>query len=306
MRRAAVTSGIRVHVPAKVNLHLSVGPRRPDGYHDLVTVFHAVELLDTVRASPAGELSLTVEGDGVGDVPTDHTNLAWKAAQLLADTAGISAHAALHLTKHIPVGGGMAGGSADAAGALVACAALWDLDVGPTELTALAARLGSDVAFPLLGGTALGTGRGEVLDPVPVAGELDWVFATADFEIRAGAAYDALDRRREAGTADEPIGPPDALLAALEAGDPRRVAAHLGNDLQPVALALAPQLQDTLDAGIEGGALAGLVSGSGPTCAFLCADVAVASALSVTLRQAGVCSRAIPVRSPHTGARVVS
>jgi 4-diphosphocytidyl-2-C-methyl-D-erythritol kinase len=289
-------------VPAKVNLHLSVDPPRPDGFHELLTVFHAVDLVDEVLARPADRLSLTISGEGAADLPTDEGNLAWRAAALLARTAGLAPRVHLEVRKAIPVAGGMAGGSADAAATLVACARLWDLDVGPAELTALAAQLGSDVAFPLLGGTALGTGRGEILTPVPCATRLHWVFALADLRIGAGEAYRELDRLRGSGRAPGPSGPADRLLAALADGDVVRIAALVGNDLQAAALSIAPRLADTLAAGTERGALAALVSGSGPTCAFLCADAAAATVLAAELEAARVCRTARVATGPSPGA----
>jgi 4-diphosphocytidyl-2-C-methyl-D-erythritol kinase len=293
---------LRVRVPAKVNLHLSVAPPRPDGFHDLITVFHAVDLVDEVAVRTADRLSLTVTGEGSAELPADERNLAWRAAELLARTAGLVPAARLEVRKTIPVAGGMAGGSADAAAALVACARLWDLDVGPAELAVLAAQLGSDVAFPLLGGTALGTGRGETLIAVPCAARLHWVFAIADFGIGAGQAYRELDRLRAAGSAPGPSDPPDRLLTALADGDLGRIAGLLSNDLQPAALSIAPQLSRTLAAGTAGGALAALVSGSGPTCAFLCADAAGAKVLAAELEAAQVCRTARVASGPAPGA----
>jgi 4-diphosphocytidyl-2-C-methyl-D-erythritol kinase len=310
------TPGVRVRVPAKVNLHLSVGPLRPDGFHELVTVFQAVGLTDEVLATPAPAISLRVAGAGMDEVPTDHRNLAWRAAALLAETAGFAPDVALELTKSIPVAGGMAGGSADAAATLLACARLWDLDAGPTELSALAARLGSDVAFPLLGGTALGTGRGEVLTPLACPTPLHWVFALADFGISAGDAYRELDRLRAEDEAEdegegeavselEPAGPPDRLVAALENADLATIAGALVNDLEAAALSLAPQLADVLAAGSALGALRGMVSGSGPTCAFLCASTEAANELAFTLGHDRVCSSAVAADGPVAGAHVV-
>lgn len=299
------SAAVRVRVPAKVNLHLGVGAPRPDGFHELTTVFHAVDLADDVHAAPARGLSITVRGDGAADVPTDERNLAWQAAELLARTAGIGADAHLELVKAIPVAGGMAGGSADAAGALLACARLWDLDVGAADLVALAARLGSDTVFPLVGGTALGTGRGEVLEPVSCDAMVHWAFAFAGFGISAGAAYRELDRQRAAGSAPPPAGEPTALLDALLDGDVERLAKQLVNDLQPAALELAPNLHETLAAGHRHGALAGIVSGSGPTCAFLAADAAAAARLVTALEASGTCARAQAARGPHPGAQVL-
>lgn len=290
-----------------MNLLLRVGPRRADGFHDLRTVFHAVDLVDEVLAAPSDELALSVSGEGAGVVPEGPDNLAWRAAQLLADTAGLPPRVRLELTKAIPVAGGMAGGSADAAAALVACAQLWDLDVGPVELATLAARLGSDTVFPLVGGTAVGTGRGEVVEPIPCAAPLHWVFALADGGIPAGAAYACLDELRASGSApapDEDDAVLRPLIAALGAGDVEAVAALLHNDLQAAALHLRPGLRATLEAGRENGALAALVSGSGPTCAFLCPDRAAATVLAAALEAEGVCRTARVASGPAAGARV--
>lgn len=299
---ASVRASVHVRVPAKVNLHLSVGDTRPDGYHELVTVFHAVDLVDELTARPAHGLSLAVTGAGAGELPTDEANLAWRAAALLAEKAGVAPNAQLRLHKSIPVAGGMAGGSADAAAALVACAALWQLDL---DLYPLAARLGADVAFPLLGGTAVGTGVGEVLRPLPVVTDLHWVLALADGGISAAAAYRRLDLMRAEGSAPAPIGATDSLLGALASGDVDDIAAALGNDLEPAALAERPDLRQTLDAGLAAGALRGIVSGSGPTCAFLCRDLAAADLVAQRLRAARVCRDVVLAMGPAPGARVV-
>jgi len=293
---------VRVRAPAKVNLHLGVGPLRRDGYHDLVTVFHAVDLTDDVVARPADRLELVVTGEGAAGLPTDERNLAWRAAALLAEHAGVPARARLEITKSIPVAGGMAGGSADAAAALVACAALWHVEA---PLAELAARLGSDVAFPLSGGTALGTGRGEVLSPVLTGGAFHWVFALADHGISAGDAYRELDRQRSTGAAPRPVGSPDAVIEALRSGDPHRLAGTLANDLQPAALAIAPALRRTLVAGHELGAIAAIVSGSGPTCAFLTAGRAEATALAAALAAEGICRTTRVASGPAPGAMIV-
>lgn len=300
-----MTTGVRVRVPGKVNLHLSVGGVRPDGYHDLVTVFQAVDLHDKVVAAPAAELSIAVRGRDAAAVPADERNLAWRAAELLARTAGIAPRVHLTVQKDVPVAGGMAGGSADAAAALLACARLWDLDAGPAELAGLAVQLGADVAFPLLGGTAVGTGRGELLQPVECPGRLHWVFAFADFGIAARDAYRELDRLRTTGSAPAPVGAADRLISALADGDLQRIASSLGNDLQPAALSLAPQLERTLAAAADlDGVLAGLVSGSGPTCAFLCADAETATLVAATLETSAVCRAARVAAGPVSGAAV--
>ena len=296
-------SSVVVRVPAKVNLRLGVGALRADGYHELHTVFHAVALFDEVEASESDALSLTIEGTGVSLLPTDRGNLAWRAAELLAAVAGVRPAARLHLRKSIPVAGGLAGGSADAAGTLLACARLWGVS---EDLPALAARLGSDVAFSLLGGTAIGTGRGEQLVPVPIHPELHWVLATADYGISTAAAYAQLDALRAAHAAPEPIGPPDALLAALAAGDPTGAGLVLANDLQPAAFAIRPELRRGYDLGLAVGALGAVVSGSGPTLAFLCSDAEHAAHLAAVLRMEEVCRDAIVTSGPAPGATPVS
>lgn len=296
---------VRVRVPAKINLHLGVGPVRADGFHELVTVFHAVDLVDEITAEPATGLVLRMSGPGSDELPAGPDNLAWRAASLLAEHVQVPPDVELHVTKAIPVSGGMAGGSADAAGVLLACATLWQLGSAKSELVELAAELGSDVPFALTGGTALGTGRGEFLTPVLSTGQFSWVLAIASFGLSTADVYREIDRQRAGEAAPEPIGSPDALLDALRSGDPERVGAELANDLQPAAIALAPQLRRTLEAGRELGALAGIVSGSGPTCAFLCADADAATQLAASLAAEGVCRTTRVVNGPVAGARHV-
>jgi len=295
-----------VRVPAKVNLHLGVGKLRDDGFHELVTVFQAVDLADEVTARPALGLAVRMSGEGAADLPCGPQNIAWRAASRLAEHAQVPPDVLLEITKAIPVAGGMAGGSADAAATLLACATLWRTGSSRADLLGLAARLGSDVAFPLLGGTALGTGRGEVLAPALTTGQFHWVLALAAFGISAADAYRELDRQRAEGDARHPAGGPEVLLDALRAGDPQRVGAALTNDLQPAALVLAPSLRRTLAAGTELGAIAGIVCGSGPTCAFLCSDAHAATRLAAALAADGVCRTTRVASGPVPGARVVS
>ncbi len=302
---SVVPSPVTVRAPAKVNLHLGVGPRRPDGYHDLVTVFQALSLHDdiTVRTAPA--LSVHTHGEGAAFVADDRTNLAYRAAVALAAWANRGSGLAIDIDKAIPVAGGMAGGSADAAATLVAAAELWKLDIDRAALSELAAGLGSDVPFVLHGGTALGTGRGERLVPVLSRGEFHWVLALADGGLSTPKVFAELDRLREARAALDDPAPPDELLAALATGDPRAVAPLLYNDLQPAALGIKPVLRRTLRAGTEAGALGGIVSGSGPTCAFLCADQQSAVAVAAELAGAGVARGVRVAVGPVPGARVV-
>ena len=287
---------MRVEVPAKVNLLLRVGPAR-GGYHELITVFHAVGLYDEVRAEPGNGITLAVSGEGAGELPLDDTNLAWRAAALLAASAGVAPDVDLQLHKRIPIAGGMAGGSADAAATLVACSRLWGVE---TDLHPLAARLGADVAFLLEGRNALGRGRGEQLTALAHQPELHWVLTVADHGISAGAAYATFDRLQP-HQGDLPDDAADDLLRALAEGDPFVIAQELRNDLQPAALALAPALADTLHAGTRAGALAGIVSGSGPTCAFLCRSAGHATEVAGALSPA---HRVVVAHGPVPGATV--
>jgi 4-diphosphocytidyl-2-C-methyl-D-erythritol kinase len=302
---AADARSVRVRVPAKINLYLGVGARRPDGFHELVTVFQAVDLHDEVTVGDAPGLQVRMSGEGAGDLPTGPDNLAWRAAALLAERTELPPHACIDIAKSIPVGGGMAGGSADAAATLVACAALWNTDTSKTDLLELAGELGSDVAFTLMGGTALGVGRGELLTPVLTTGHFHWVLAIADFELSTAESYAAFDERHADRPAPTPE-VPEGMLDALRAGDARRLAASLANDLEPIALGKAPGLRRTLDAGRELGALNGIVSGSGPTCAFLCEDRDAAERLAAALAAEGVCRTTRVATGPAPGARVVT
>lgn len=295
---------VTVRAPAKVNLHLGVGPLRADGFHELATVFQAVSLYDEVTVSEAGALAVHVEGDGARAVPSDASNLAAKAVIAMADYVGREPDVAISIRKGIPVAGGMAGGSADAAAALVGCDALWETNLGQEGLHELATRLGSDVPFCLVGGTALGAGRGEQLTTVLGRGTYQWVFALADGGLSTPAVYRELDRIRTEVPAVE-LDMPHELLAALRTGDSRKLAPWLWNDLQPAALQLKPALQRTLEAGRDANALAGLVSGSGPTCAFLAAGEADAVALVAALSGSGACRAVRRAHGPVVGARVV-
>ncbi|WP_320781428.1 4-(cytidine 5'-diphospho)-2-C-methyl-D-erythritol kinase [Streptomyces sp. CRN 30] len=299
---------VTVRVPAKVNVQLAVGGARPDGFHDLANVFLAVGLYDEVTATPADELRVTCAGPGAGQVPLDRTNLAARAALALAERHGldVDADAAvhLHIDKDIPVAGGMAGGSADAAGALLACDALWGTRASRDELLEICAELGSDVPFSLVGGAALGTGRGERLRPLDVGGTFHWVFAVADGGLSTPAVYREFDRLGEGIVIPEPAASED-LLAALAKGDTDALAATLANDLQPAALSLFPSLTDTLAAGRAAGALAGLVSGSGPTTAFLARDAESAQAVAAALLASGTCRATRVADSPAPGATVI-
>jgi 4-diphosphocytidyl-2-C-methyl-D-erythritol kinase len=311
-----------VRVPAKVNLQLAVGPARPDGYHDVVTVYHAVSLFDEVTVAPAERDSVVVTGEGADSVPAGGRNLAARASGALLRVTGAGVQdapgLAIRITKRIPVAAGLAGGSADAAAALVACNELWHTGLSQQELCELAAGIGSDVAFALLGGTAVGIGRGEQVTPALTSGTFHWVLAFATGGLSAADVYAACDRIRATRTsaprkASGPE-PPDVpqpaldngLMAALRSGDPAKLGPLLANDLQPAALSLRPGLRRTLAAGRELGAIGALVSGSGPTCAFLARDRRHARDLAAALAGAGVCRTVVQVAGPAPGAAVVA
>jgi 4-diphosphocytidyl-2-C-methyl-D-erythritol kinase len=298
------TGSVTVRVPGKVNLYLAVGDRRDDGYHELTTVFHAVSLLDEVTVRNADVLSLELVGEGADTLPTDGGNLAWRAAELMADHVGRAPDVSIMIDKSIPVAGGMAGGSADAAAVLVAMNALWELNLPRRDLRLLAAQLGSDVPFALHGGTALGTGRGEELATVLSRNTFHWVLAFADSGLLTPAVFGELDRLRE-GAEPPRLDEPGPVLAALAAGDPEQLAPLLGNELEAAALSLDPALRRTLSAGVDAGAMAGVVSGSGPTCAFLCASAGAAVDVGTQLSEAGVCRTVRVASGPVPGARVV-
>jgi len=336
---------VTVRVPAKVNLQLAVGPLRADGYHDLVTVFHAVSLFDEVTVRPASRTTVRVTGEDAAAVPAGRANLAVQAVAALARAvrpagrgapAGPGAAAgravSIEIRKRIPVAAGLAGGSADAAATLVACNELWQAGLSGPELAGVAAGIGSDVAFSLLGGTAVGLGRGEQLTPALAAGTYHWVLAFAAGGLSTAEVYAACDRLRAtraassahaagagAGAGAGPaamIGPAAGqapqpqlsteLMAALRSADPAAVGPLLANDLQPAALSLRPGLRRALAAGREFGAVGAMVSGSGPTCAFLAADAGHARDIAVSLTGAGVCRAVARVHGPVPGAAVVA
>jgi 4-diphosphocytidyl-2-C-methyl-D-erythritol kinase len=311
-----VTAGepVVVRAPAKINVHLGVGPLRADGFHGLHTVYFAVSLYDTVTVRPGDGLSLTVSGEGAGaaggpgQVPGDRTNLVWRAAELLAESAGVRADAAMDVAKRIPVAAGLAGGSADAAATLVALDALWGTRAARADLLALAAQLGSDVPFGLVGGVALGTGRGEQVSPVLTAGQWHWVLGIAGEGLSTPAVYAELDRLRAAGKVHEGTGPTPAepVLAALRGGSAAQLGRSLTNDLQPAALSLRPELRRALRAAEDAGAEAALVSGSGPTVAALAADEEAAVRLAAELAGVGTFRTVRAVSGPVAGARLQS
>ena len=306
----------RVHVraPGKLNLFFEVGNVQADGYHDVASAYQAVSLYEDVWAEPADDFTVSVVGTvDISGVPADDRNLALRAARLLAKKCGYRGGVHLDIHKHVPVAGGMGGGSADAAAALVACDALWGTDVGGAELHRLAARLGADVPFALVGGTAIGTGRGDQLSPALAKGRFDWIVVTSGEGLSTPEVYGHLDTLRAEGRIERaptdigrsPRAPEvdPGVLHALRAGDPIALAERVRNDLQPATLSLQPQLRGILELGEQSGALVGMVSGSGPTLAFLVGEPESALELQVTLSAAGL--TALHVHGPVSGAKVM-
>ena len=296
-----ISGEVHVRAPGKINLALGVGGRRPDGFHPLATLFLAVSLYEDVAVSRADEPGITVTGPHAAGVPTDGTNLALRAALLLAERVGIDPEVHLTVHKGVPVAGGMAGGSADAAAALVACDALWGTHLSPGELAELGAELGSDVPFALHGHAATGRGRGEQLAPALVRGELHWALGLRHTGLATPDVFAQFDLQPGFRPAPRI---PDALLLALSAGDTNAVGRALSNDLQDAAFALAPDLEETCAVAAAVGALGVVVSGSGPTVAALAADAAHARTIAAALTSAGVVET-LCAAGPVPGARVV-
>jgi 4-diphosphocytidyl-2-C-methyl-D-erythritol kinase len=310
MTTASDPAMVHAKAPGKINVFLKVGALLPDGYHDVAIAYQAVSLYEEVRAYPADDFSVAVAGTvELSRVPTDGSNIAIRAARLLARKTGYRGGVHLEIGKHVPVTGGMGGGSADAAATLLACDTLWGTDLPREQMLALATELGSDVPFAFTGGTAIGTGRGDQLSPALAQGQFQWVLAIAEFGLSTPAVYSELDRHRDRHSQD--IFPASAapfvdanVLQALRAGDPHQLSETLYNDLQAPALHLEPSLASVLELGEENGALAGIISGSGPTIAFLTADLDNALELQIALSAARL--NVVRVTGPVHGARLVN
>lgn len=301
---------VHVRAPGKVNVFLKVGSRLDDGYHDVAIAYQALSLYEDVRVTDADDFSVEVSGTvELSRVPTDGSNIAVKAARLLAAKTGHVGGAHIAIEKHVPVTGGMGGGSADAAATLMACDALWGTELSREAMHDLARQLGADVPFAFTGGTAIGTGRGDELSPALAKGSFSWVLALADFGLSTPEVYGELDLHRERHAQDifpaDPRPGVDAdVLQALRAGDPHMLAAAMHNDLQAPALHLQPSLAEVIELGEQNGALAGIISGSGPTVAFLTADVDSALELQVALSASRI--NAVRANGPVHGARLIS
>lgn len=310
MTAEALLPSVHVRAPGKINVFLKVGAVMEDGYHDVANAYQAVSLYEDIRAYQAADFQVMFHGPvDTSTVPLDGSNLAIKAARLLARRTHYRGGVRLEIEKRVPVAGGMGGGSADAAGTLLACDELWGTHCSREELLDLASQLGADVPFALIGGTAIGTGRGDQLSPALAKGHFQWVLALADAGISTPDVYAELDRHRERNAQDifPAVTTPtvDAnVLHALRAGDPEMLAETLFNDLQAPALHLSPAIARVIELGEANGALTGIVSGSGPTVAFLAADIDHALELQIALSA----SRITVVRAtgPVHGARIIT
>ena len=302
-----ITRGVVVRVPAKINLQLAVGPLGADGFHEVTTVFQAISLFDDVTLKHGQEdsgISITLSGATSNGVPATDENLAVRAAKLMAEKYDLSTDLAIHLKKEIPVAGGMAGGSADAAGVIVAIDALFEIGLSRDEMEGIAAQLGSDVPFGISGGISIGRGRGDQLTPALSRGNYHWVLALSSQGLSTPAVYQECDRLREGLDIASPQ-VSDSIMQALRAGDPIALGAALSNDLQAAACSLRPALRLVLDVGRDYGALGSIVSGSGPTVAFLVEDEEKSMDLTVALSSSGVVAGVVRASGPVHGARVI-
>ena len=297
-----------VRAPAKINLHLGVGAPREDGMHPLLTVYQAIGLYDdvTIRDAQTWRLGVTAAPYVAADsVPQHGDNIVDRAAELLAAHHGLERRGDVVIDKSIPVAGGLAGGSADAGAALVALDRLWGVNTSDEDLLSIAAQLGSDVPFALVGGTALGTGRGEIVTAVTDENTWWWVLHMSPVGLSTPEVYRHFDRLFPNASPTPP--PADKLLAALAAHEPQALAASLHNDLQAPAFDLRPDLEKQIAFGEAEGALRGLVSGSGPTCVFLCESGDHARAVAGALAASGDAAPPVVLvaNGPVSGAHVV-
>lgn len=296
---------VTVRVPGKVNVYLGVGPREFSGFHNLATVFQSVNIYDEITVENSEHFEIVAEGQYASRIPTDQSNLVWAAAKLVAAACGRDANVKITINKSIPIAAGMAGGSADAAGTLLACDTLWNTQIPRDQLDAMASELGSDVPFMLHGGCAIGTNRGDVLAPVMTRGIFHWVFGTYTDGLSTAAVYERTDNLRGPDFDAVPNVPVE-VLSAITHGDSVALGALLRNDLQTATITMKPRLTSALEFGLEHGALGAIVSGSGPTCAFLVKDEKAAIDLVVALSSSGLVDQAVRAHGPVHGARVIT
>ncbi|CCO08602.1 4-(cytidine 5'-diphospho)-2-C-methyl-D-erythritol kinase [Desulforamulus hydrothermalis] len=265
--------GLRLNAHGKINLTLDVLGRRPDGYHQVEMIMQSIGLHDTLEfAYRPGEIVLDVSGV---PVTAGEDNLVFKAARLLRQYAGEQAGALIRLHKEIPVAAGLAGGSSNAAAALRGLNRLWQLGLTDEQLSRLAVRLGADVPFCLLGGTAIARGVGELLTPLPPAPRFGVVLVKPPFGVSTAEVYRNLNLAALGSRPDTA-----AMAESLRQGDLSRVAANLCNVLESVTIKWHPQLQQVKEALLAAGCLGVLMSGSGPTVFGLTEDEAAAASVA--------------------------
>ncbi len=300
-----MTNQVSVRVPGKINLQLSVGPLQRDGYHELATVFQSVSLFDELTISETDTDGIGIAAIGKSTIPLGGENLAYQAAELMCNKFDIETGLLIKIKKEIPIAGGMAGGSANAGATIVGIDSLFSLGLKRDEMERIGSEIGADVPFTISGGTAIGTGRGDQVTPVLSRGSYNWVLALSTSGLSTPAVYKECDRLREGLDISKPH-VSDSLLQALTHGDAKALGKALSNDLQAAACSLKPALRLILDVGIDYGALGGIVSGSGPTVAFLAESEDHALDLVVALTSSGVVGNVIRVAGPVPGARVIS
>jgi 4-diphosphocytidyl-2-C-methyl-D-erythritol kinase len=300
-----MTNQVSVRVPGKINLQLSVGPLQRDGYHELATVFQSVSLFDELTISETDAQGIEIAATGKSSMPLNGENLAHKAAELMCKKFDIGSGLLIKIKKEIPIAGGMAGGSANAGATIVGIDSLFSLGLTRDEMERIGSEIGADVPFTISGGTAIGIGRGDQVTPVLSRGSYNWVLALSTSGLSTPAVYKECDRLREGLDISKPH-VSDSLLQALTHGDANALGKSLSNDLQAAACSLKPALRLILDVGIDYGALGGIVSGSGPTVAFLAENEDHALDLVVALTSSGVVGNVIRVAGPVPGARVIS
>ncbi len=293
-----------VRVPGKINLQLSVGPLAKDGYHELATVFQSVSLYDEVTLKLIDSDEIIVNAEGKTGVPEGKDNLAYQAVDLMRKKFEVKDGIEIKIKKEIPIAGGMAGGSANAGAAIVGFDSLFSLGLSRNEMELIGSQLGADVPFTISGGTAIGTGRGDRITPVLSRGNYFWVLALSSSGLSTPAVYNECDRLREGLDIAAPH-VSDELVQALSRGDATALGKVLVNDLQPAACSLKPALRLILDVGLDYGALGGIVSGSGPTVAFLAESEDHALDLVVALTSSGVVGNVLRAQGPVPGARVI-
>lgn len=310
MNVTAAPRSVTVRAPGKINVYFRVGALQDDGFHEVASLYQAVSLFEDVTATESETYSVAFSGSvDATELATDDSNLAIRAAKLLATKTKHTAGVALSIVKNVPIAGGMGGGSADAAATLVACDALWQTGLSKDQLLELAAELGSDVPFAMKGGTAVGTGRGDELSPALATGTFHWVLLPAQHGLSTPDVYRALDEHRNQHQYDISPSPKQpavdtGVLQAIRLGDAETLAETMHNDLQAAALKLAPNLTELLELGEASGALAGIVSGSGPTLAFLTDSAGAASNLQHAFARNDIV--ALTVTGPVPGARIIA